>query len=86
MTGVQTCALSDLKRFFNPFSTLLKSKGKMASVALTKSEHAVFTREWRKLLPYGTYHTKDEIIEAVQIIYKNYPELLEIALKELGIK
>ena len=71
------------KRFFNAFKQL-ESTGKMASVALTKAEHAFFTREWRRLLPYGTtYDNPDLIIKTAYVVYKDYPELLEIALKQL---
>ncbi len=56
----------------------------MASVALTNVEHQVFTNRWRSALPYGVKWTKDKVIEKVFEVYHDHPELLKIALRELG--
>ena len=57
------------------------------SVALTKTEHQLFTNAWRKKIPYGTqytYLTINEIWAVAQQVYANFPVLLEAARKALG--
>ena len=71
------------KRFFHLFPEF-GSKGAMASVALTKAEHAYFTRQWRNMLKYGSKYEKDEVIRAAYEIYANFPELLNAVLKEIN--
>ncbi len=56
----------------------------MLSIALTHDEHVVFTRQWRKAIPYKTSYSIDDIWNAAQDIYANYPALLEAARKTLG--
>ena len=58
----------------------------MLSVAVTKSEHQVFTNAWRKAFAYGMDYntlTVDAIWDVAQEIYKDYPEILEAAEKIL---
>lgn len=58
----------------------------MLSVAVTKSEHRMFTKAWRDIFNYGMDYSKigvDDIWEAAQSIYKDYPDLLEAARKTL---
>lgn len=74
------------KRFFEAFPELAsKGKSAMASVALSPAEHAFFTREWRKALPYGSTYSRSEILEKAYEIYRNNPKLLEYALSQLDI-
>ena len=56
----------------------------MLSIALTHDEHVVFTRQWREAIPYKTSYGVDDIWNAAQRIYANYPALLEAARKTLG--
>ena len=61
----------------------------MASIALTKTEHQVFTNAWRKAIGYvgdktavtTATATKAQIEAAARIVYKNYPQIL----KALGL-
>ncbi len=56
----------------------------MISIALTPTEHEVFTAAWRQLIPYGngTANASRQIVEnAARQIYQNYPEIL----KALGL-
>ena len=52
----------------------------MPSVAVTKSEHQVFTNAWRKAIPYGAngtgMATGAQIDGAAGQIYAGYPNLL----------
>ena len=64
--------------------TLGFKAGDMASIALTKAEHQVFTNAWRQLIPYGQgtrNATPQQITNAAKRIYKDFPEIL----KALGI-
>lgn len=56
----------------------------MLSITLSKSDHLQFTRAWRSYLPTGHTYTKDQILSAAKEIYKNYPALLDAALKTIG--
>ena len=59
----------------------------MKSVVLTPEEHQKFTNAWRALIPYGEgtqSATKVLLIEAVKQIYKEFPDLLKVALETLG--
>ena len=54
----------------------------MLSVAVTKSEHQVFTNAWRSIFPHGMDYTDvtiDMLWDAAQVVYKDYPELLDAA-------
>ena len=56
--------------------------GNMLSVAVTPAEHQKFTNAWRAVFKYGTDYTElttDDIWQAAQKIYADYPELLEAA-------
>ena len=58
----------------------------MLCVAVTAAEHQKFTNAWREAFKLGTdYHgvTREVLWEKAQIIYKNYPELLDAAEKIL---
>jgi hypothetical protein len=51
----------------------------MASIALTKAEHDVFTQAWRDAIPYGAgtdAATRSLVYQKAREIYKNYPEIL----------
>ena len=84
-TGLQAHHLIE-KRFANQLNLDPK---KMNAIALTKEEHQKFTNAWRKLIPYGT-GTKsadiEKILKSAEMIYKDYPELLQAIQKELGVK
>ncbi len=57
----------------------------MASIALTNTEHQVFTNAWRALIPYGegtAQATKQNVMDAARQVYKDYPEVLQ----SLGLK
>ena len=64
--------------------TVYQNPNDMMGVTLEKSEHRHFTNLWRGELKYGANHQKDAVIKAAKKIYANYPELLEIALKEFA--
>ena len=68
------------------FAALLgKDAGDMSAVALTRAEHAAFTKAWRQAIPYGqgtANATVEQVRAAAQQIYKNYPELLKSAQNE----
>ncbi len=68
------------------FAALLgKDAGDMSAVALTRAEHAAFTKAWRQAIPYGqgtANATVGQVRAAAQQIYKNYPELLKSAQNE----
>ena len=56
----------------------------MSSIALTPAEHQIFTNAWRQLIPYGSgtaNATREQIMNAARIIYKDYPDIL----KALGL-
>ena len=58
----------------------------MLSVAVTPAEHQKFTNAWRQVFKYGTdyrFVTKDDIWEAAQKIYEDYPEILDAAKRIL---
>jgi hypothetical protein len=68
------------KRFAD---TLNVKKGDMLSIALDKADHRVFTKLWRDALPYGKKYTVDQIWQAAQDVYKNYPILLDAAKRTI---
>lgn len=55
----------------------------MLSVAVTTKEHQNFTNAWRKIFAYGKTDyrnlSKQEIWEAAQKVYTDYPDLLDAA-------
>ncbi|WP_054750422.1 hypothetical protein [Ruminiclostridium josui] len=64
----------------------ISSTNSMLSVAVNKTEHQVFTNAWRAIIPYGTDYSKlskDQIWQAAQKVYKNFPALLEAAKKTI---
>ena len=51
----------------------------MLSMALTKADHHVFTKEWRQLIPYGagtSAATADLVRATATKIYANHPGIL----------
>ena len=56
----------------------------LLSIALTHDEHAVFTRQWREAIKYGSDYNINDVRNAAKDIYANYPALLEAARKTLG--
>ena len=53
----------------------------MPSVLLTHEEHLVFTNLWREAIPYGTIDVNPQMVwTAAKRVYKDYPELLELAM------
>lgn len=51
----------------------------MASIAVTKSEHLVFTNAWRSAIPYGSgtaNATQAQVLNAARDIYANHPAIL----------
>lgn len=79
-TGLQAHHLLE-KRFA---SVLGQKQGDMLSVAVTPAEHQVFTNAWRQAIPYGAgtaSATRQQIMDAARVIYKDYPEIL----KALGL-
>ena len=58
----------------------------MLSVAVTKAEHQRFTNAWRKAFQYGMNYNAlkpEDIWNAAQKIYKDYPKILEATHKTL---
>jgi len=56
-------------------------------VAVTRTEHQVFTNHWRQLIPYGTDYnalTRNDVWDAAQKVYAAFPALLEAARQALG--
>jgi len=66
-------------------ATLGVSAGDIPAIALTEGEHQVFTNAWRDAIGYingknpvnTATATVDQIWKAAQIVYEQYPELLE---------
>lgn len=52
----------------------------MYSIALNKTDHRLYTNEWRKALSYGSQYTKKQILNAAIQVYSNDPQLLGAAL------
>ena len=69
------------KRFIA--TTDVSKQGQMLSIPLTPEQHQVFTNAWRAEFAYGKTNynalTIDEVWEAAQRIYRDYPELLSAA-------
>jgi hypothetical protein len=56
----------------------------MLSIAVTRTEHQVFTNAWRDAIPYGAgtaNATQQQVLDAARQIYANYPAIL----KALGL-
>jgi len=68
------------------FAAMLgQNSNDMASIALTQTEHQVFTNAWRNAIPYGEgtiNATREQVMNAAKQIYKDYPEILNA----LGLK
>lgn len=64
------------------FAKVLKINQRyMPSVLLTHEEHLVFTNLWREAIPYGTIDVNPQMVwTAAKRVYKDYPELLELAM------
>lgn len=54
----------------------------MASIAVTKAEHQVFTNAWRLAIPYGSngtgMATRLKVENAAREIYGNFPDILKV--------
>ena len=62
----------------------IENTDEMLSIALTKSDHRVYTNAWREAIGYKTGpHTPQEIWVAAQKIYIDRPDLLEAARKTI---
>jgi hypothetical protein len=62
-----------------------QQSGRMASIAVTGSEHQVFTNLWRQAIAYGAegtgMATRMQVEDAARRIYADYPDIL----KALGL-
>ena len=57
-------------------------EGEMLSVVVTRTEHQVFTNQWRSMFPYGRPPpSQAQIMDAARSIYANHPAIL----KSLGL-
>ena len=74
-TGLQSHHLIEKR-----FALVLNQKpSQMASMAVTRAEHQVFTNAWRTAIPYGigtATATKESILNAARSIYADYPAIL----------
>jgi RHS repeat-associated protein len=61
-----------------------KTQRKMLGVVVTRAEHAVFDQAWLDVIKRGTTPSVSEIRRAAREIYKDYPELLKAAERELA--
>ncbi|WP_240359334.1 DUF6531 domain-containing protein [Pyxidicoccus trucidator] len=80
-TGLQAHHLLEKR-----FAKVMNEKARqMVSVAVTPTEHQVFTNAWRALIPYGTKGTgaanPEMVRDAARQIYSSYPGIL----KALGL-
>ncbi len=81
-TGLEAHHLIE-KRFAN---ILGEKASQMASIALTKAEHQIFTKAWRAEIGYKgskslittANATAKDIYNAAKKIYKDYPEILKV--------
>ena len=63
---------------------VIEHTDEMLSIALTKSDHRVYTNAWRQAIGYGTGpHTPETIWAAAKKVYINRPDLLEAARKTI---
>jgi len=69
------------KRFTDSLG--IDNTNKMLSVALSKSQHQVYTKAWRAALPYGNSYSKMQILGAAVKIYAKSPRLLVSAIKTI---
>lgn len=69
------------KRFADSLD--IDNTNNMLSIALSKSEHQVFTNAWRVALPYGNNYSKMQILGAAVKIYSRSLKLLVSALKTI---
>jgi hypothetical protein len=67
------------------FASLMGQEAqKMLAIAVTPTEHQVFTNAWRQVIPYGhgtANATRQQVLDAARQIYSQYPEVL----KALGL-
>jgi len=76
-SGLQAHKLIE-KRFIDLFPEFRNFR-EIPSIAVTKSEHQVFTNQFRRAFSYGKgtkEATKTEVINELKEIYKNYPEIM----------
>lgn len=69
------------KRFADAID--IDNTDEMLSIALDRKTHRNFTNAWRNELGYGKKYKPDEIWNAAQKVYKEYPNLLEAARKTI---
>ena len=55
----------------------------MLSIALTKSDHRVYTNAWRAELPYGSTYSSFEVFKASVNVYGHDPQLMGAAVETL---
>lgn len=72
------------KRFANSIG--IQNTDDMLSIALDKQTHRKFTKAWRDEFKYGINYSalgKNDVWNAAQRVYANYPSLLEAARKTI---
>ena len=75
-----------VEKRFKPALKNINSTDEMLSIALDHDTHRKFTNAWRQAFKYGTNYSDldiNDIWNAAQKIYANYPELLEAARKTI---
>ena len=75
-----------VEKRFAPALKNISNTDDMLSIALDKQTHRGFTNAWRKAFKYGTNYKDlkpEQIWEAAQDVYRNYPDLLEAARKTI---
>ncbi len=79
-TGLQVHHIVE-KRFADLFN--IGNKNKMLGIAVSKSEHHVFTNVWRRVLPYGGEYSRFQVIKGIVRVYYKSPKLLVSAFRTL---
>lgn len=74
------------KKFADALGLSRGQTDEMLSIALSKTDHRVYTNKWRQALPYGKAYTADEIWGVAMDISRDDPALLDAARKTLGMK
>ncbi|MHB1416454.1 MAG: RHS repeat-associated core domain-containing protein, partial [Chloroflexota bacterium] len=81
-------------RLVNSATGRVITESQMKSVVLTQEEHRAFTSAWRAAIGYDgssaivttSQARLDQLVAAVRQVYADYPELLKVALQELGVE
>ena len=58
-------------------------KPDVPAILLGRTQHRMITKELLQLLPKGVNYTKNQILDAYRIAYRNYPEFMKAAEKVL---